>query len=233
MTRVSLEDEREALEKQAALAKARLLTALDALDRRRRDALSPAAHIQRHPYAAVVVSGSAVLMLGSAVALGVYAARRREARLPQERWAALVRMWNHPERAGKPARGSLVAAIGRKVLIGLAGVAVMEPTKRVVKLVVARMLESTAQQLSAQTVNLLTPGAPEILVVARPSEGAYAPIPRETLTRGLAEAPPSPWSTARPRPSRPRPSRPRPTRAAASAASTFLAKRRRRLVSRR
>jgi len=75
-----------------------------------------------------------VAALGAAIGLSIYHLATRRERMRRERWKALHRLWEHPERIARknPPKGSLASDIGRKVITSALAFAALEITKRAV-----------------------------------------------------------------------------------------------------
>jgi hypothetical protein len=91
-------DSRSELEREADVARARLLNTIEQLDQRRHDALDWRLQARRHSGELAVLASALALTIGVPVGVAVYRASTRDARLRKERIRALTRFWEHPER---------------------------------------------------------------------------------------------------------------------------------------
>ena len=126
-----------ALEREANQMRERLLGTLGELDHRRhavRDHPSELVRrklvVYRRPIAMAV--GAVVLGLASVLSWSVYRLATREPRRREERWAALRRIWKHPERVARNSvpEGTLALQVGRKVLLSAIGWIAVDLTKK-------------------------------------------------------------------------------------------------------
>lgn len=124
--------ERERLERQANLARARLVTTIDALDRRAHEAVDVKLQLRRHRTALFVMAGVVLAPLVGAIAFSVYRSATNDRRRRKERVRALERSWRHPERVARYKNSPLAMEIGRKLLVGTITVVAMSIVKRVV-----------------------------------------------------------------------------------------------------
>lgn len=133
-----LEKKREMLERAANRARERLVETLNALDEKRHELTDVKGLAKRevieHKKPILITGGSIVLAIGTIVGVSIYRFATRKERLREERWKALRRYWNHPERLARkdPPKGSLAAELGRKILIGTLTFAALELTKRTI-----------------------------------------------------------------------------------------------------
>src|SRR5205085_2475559 len=115
-----LEKKRELLERAANRTRERLVETLNALDDKRHELtdVKGLVHDQvvEHKKPILITGGSIVLAVSSIVGWSIYRFATRKERLREERWKALRRYWNHPERLARkdPPNGSLAAELGRK-----------------------------------------------------------------------------------------------------------------------
>jgi hypothetical protein len=101
----------------ANVARSRLGAALEALERRRREALDIRLQVSQH---IGLLRVAAVIGVTGILAIAAYrAATASRRRLGPARWRMLRRVWNHPELAAEP-RESLAGKIVRAVLVGAA-----------------------------------------------------------------------------------------------------------------
>jgi len=89
---------RTELEREADVARARLVNTIERLDRRRHDALDWRLQARKHSGELVLVGGAVVATVGVPVAIAIYRASTQTTRLRDERIRALTRFWEHPER---------------------------------------------------------------------------------------------------------------------------------------
>jgi hypothetical protein len=113
--------DREHLEHEADLVRARLLGTIGELDRRRHELLNLKLQLRRHAGDLVSVFGGLLVGAGTTAAVLVIRERRREQRLRKERLRAVARLWEHPERIA--ARRSAVGTALRMVLVALTAMA--------------------------------------------------------------------------------------------------------------
>jgi hypothetical protein len=112
---------REHLEREADRVRARLLGTIGELDRRRHELLDLKLQIRRHAGDLLSILGGLLMGIGSTAAVLVLRERRRERRMRQERFRAVVRLWHHPERIA--AKKSALGAAVRMALVAFAAVA--------------------------------------------------------------------------------------------------------------
>jgi len=112
---------REHLEREADLVRARLLGTIGELDRRRHELFDLRLQIRRHAGDLVSILGGLLVGIGSTAGILVLRERRRERRVRQERFRAVVRLWHHPERIASK-RTALGAAL-RMALVAFAAMA--------------------------------------------------------------------------------------------------------------
>src|SRR4051812_30297631 len=110
---------REQLEHDADLARSRLATILSALNQRRQRVLDWREQAQRHfPELAIVGIGTIIAVAGTAT-FRIIRTRREASHVYRRRWLALGRAWQHPEHVAAYQPRSLLAEVGRRVLVGL------------------------------------------------------------------------------------------------------------------
>jgi hypothetical protein len=102
---VSVSAKRRGLEARADYARARLLTTLAALQRRKQTLLDPAAELRRHPEVAIGVGGGLAVAFGLGVGAVAYRMATRKERARRARWDAWVRLLAHPERSTRKPAG--------------------------------------------------------------------------------------------------------------------------------
>jgi hypothetical protein len=95
---------RAELEREADLARERLLGKLDAIDKRRQELFDFRLQLRRH--ADQIRFGAAAVLTAALMVTGLRAlvVERRRARLPRERARAVERLWKHPERVAQRRR---------------------------------------------------------------------------------------------------------------------------------
>jgi hypothetical protein len=128
---------RENLEREAERVRARLMSTLDVLDRRRHDALDVRAQVQRHVVPVAAVGAGLVLLVGGAIGLSSYRAIDRRRHKSRERVRAFWRIWKNPERTGSYEPRSVLSAALRKALVAAASMVAVELTKRAVRAMAA------------------------------------------------------------------------------------------------
>lgn len=136
-----LEKKRELLERAANRTRERLVETLGALDEKRHELTDGGVkglamrEVEEHKKPLIIGGASIVLAVSTIVGVSVYRLATRKERLREERWKALRRYWNHPERIARknPPKGSLAAELGRKILIGTLTFAALELAKRTMK----------------------------------------------------------------------------------------------------
>ena len=124
---------RENLEREAERVRARLMSTLDVLDRRRHDALDVKAQVQRHMVPVASVAAAIVLLAGGAIGLSIYRATDRRRHKSRERVRAFWRIWKNPERTASYEPRSVLTAALRKALVAAASMVAVELTKRAVR----------------------------------------------------------------------------------------------------
>jgi hypothetical protein len=121
---MSFNGARHELEIRADIARDRLLETIDAIDRRRHDVLDWKLQLREH--VGRIAFGSAALMGGVALAVAVRVLRARlsAAHRRQERFRALTRAWEHPERVAtrqrRPVRAMMLSAASAIALLAVA-----------------------------------------------------------------------------------------------------------------
>jgi hypothetical protein len=134
-----LERRRELLERSANRTREHLIETLSALDHRRHELTDVKGQVRKqvHEHAAPIAigAGAVIAALGTAIGLSIYHLATRKERIRRERWRALQRLWEHPERLARknPPKGTLASDIGRKVVTSAMTFAAIELTKRAVK----------------------------------------------------------------------------------------------------
>jgi hypothetical protein len=111
-------DERERLERQANLVRARLATTLDVLDKRGHEMVDVKLQVRRHVVPLAVVAGTAALVVASGVGWAVYRLVTRDERKRRARRRLPAVVWNHPERIARVQKPPVLAELGRKLLVG-------------------------------------------------------------------------------------------------------------------
>jgi hypothetical protein len=128
------DESRARLELEANRVRSRLMDTLDVIDRRRHDLLDVRLQLRQHTDLLAKGLGGLALLIGGGIALGVYRSRARRQHLREERMRALTRFWQHPDRIAREKRQSMLAEIGRKLLVGVATFTAMQLVKRQVRL---------------------------------------------------------------------------------------------------
>jgi hypothetical protein len=136
-----LEKKRELLERAANRTRERLIDTLASLDHKRHDLTDGGVkgivhrEVEEYKKPIAITAGSIILAVSGIVGWSVYRLATRKQRIREERWKALRRIWNHPERIARkdPPKGSLASELGRKVLVSALTFAALEMTKRGVR----------------------------------------------------------------------------------------------------
>jgi len=134
-----LERRRELLERSANRTREQLIDTLTALDHRRHELTDVKGQVRRqvheHAMPIAIGAGAVIAAVGAALGLSIYHLATRRERLRRERWKALHRLWEHPERIARknPPKGTLASDIGRKVVTSALTFAALELTKRAIK----------------------------------------------------------------------------------------------------
>jgi len=130
---------RELLERSANRTREQLVETLSALDHRRHELTDVKGQVKKqvHEHAAPIAigAGAVIATLGTVIGLSIYHLATRRERVRRERWRALSRIWEHPERLARknPPKGTLASDIGRKVVASAMTFAAIELAKRAVK----------------------------------------------------------------------------------------------------
>jgi hypothetical protein len=126
---------RELLERSANRTRERLVDTLSELDHRRHDVTDVHKQIAEHKKPIVLGGLAIVLAVGTAIGVSIYHLATRRERVRRERWRALHRLWEHPERVArkKVPKGTLASEIGRKVITSALTFVALELTKRTVR----------------------------------------------------------------------------------------------------
>jgi cell division ATPase FtsA len=132
-TEINEEDTRAELEREAERARARLLSTLDVLDRRRHDAFDVKLQVHKHLGAVASVAAGIVVVAGGAVAISAIRASSRRRHKGRARMQAFARMWRNPERAAKYQPRSVMGEVMRKAVIAAAALVAVEVAKRVMR----------------------------------------------------------------------------------------------------
>jgi hypothetical protein len=101
---------RNELEREANDARARLVETIDLLDQRRHEMLDWKLYLRRHSGQLIVATGGLAASVGVAAGVAIYRAERRDQRRREERWRAVIRLWEHPERVAVRQRRPLRTA---------------------------------------------------------------------------------------------------------------------------
>lgn len=153
-----LERKRELLERSANRTRERLIETLSALDDKRHELTDVKGMVKRemreHRTPIAITLGSVLLGVGGIVGWSIYRLATRRERLRGERWKALRRLWNHPERLARkdPPSGSLASEIGRKVLVSALTFAALELTKRTAHRLLPAADESVRTRVVVRTL---------------------------------------------------------------------------------
>ena len=112
--------------------------------------------VEAHWKPLAFAGGLVVTTLGSVLGVSIYWAATRRERLRRERWSALRRLWEHPERIARkePPRGSMAWSIARKVLTATLTYVALEASKRMVRnaLPTARTVELRRNDVVVRTL---------------------------------------------------------------------------------
>ena len=108
---------RSELEYEADQARARLLGTIDALDRRRHELFDWRLQLSKRTGQLALAGGALTFGLACTVGLAVYRARTHDQRVREERWRAIKRSWEHPERDA--IRRRRATAVVRSVLLAI------------------------------------------------------------------------------------------------------------------
>lgn len=152
------DNRRELLERSANRTREQLVETLSALDHRRHELADVKGQVKKqlheHAKPIAITAGLAIAGLGTLIGISIYHLATRRERLRRERWTALRRLWEHPERLARknPPKGTLASDIGRKVITSLLTFAAIELAKRAIK----RALPSGEQQLQRPAVVVRT-----------------------------------------------------------------------------
>jgi hypothetical protein len=161
----SLDEERARLERRASATRARLLGAIDALEKRGHDVIDPRVQLRKHPEMLPVVAASAALVAGVALGASLYAAQSRRQHIAGERLHALARAWEHPERVAPSSRHPVLSLAG-KVALGVAVLMAFERSRKAMTTGLAFALEVVNGDKKAQT-----PAELSGQVLADPAQG--------------------------------------------------------------
>jgi hypothetical protein len=112
------------LEREANVARARLLGAIDALERRRHDIFDWKLQVRTHSTEIALTAGA--IVVGFAVTAGAakYRSTLRREKLRAARWRAIKRSWQHPERVA--VRPRPFAVVVRALVVAFAAFATAE-----------------------------------------------------------------------------------------------------------
>lgn len=130
-----LEKKRAILERSANRTRERLMDTITALAQRRHEITDVKGQLREHAAPIAIAGGAIVIALGTALGLSIYHFATRRERLRKERWTALRRIWNHPERLAQREhpKGSFASEVGRKVAFSVLTYVALELTKRTVR----------------------------------------------------------------------------------------------------
>ena len=127
------QDERERLEREANLVRAKLATTLDVLDRRGHDMVDVKLQVKRHVVPLAVVAGTVALGVVSVFGYAVFRLATRAERKRLERRRIPARVWNHPERVAQVQKRPILVEIGRKLLVSTATLLGMSLIRRAIQ----------------------------------------------------------------------------------------------------
>jgi len=127
------------LEREANRTRERLLDTLSELDNRRHEVTEHPGELIKavaleHLRPIAIATGTLILGVAGLIGWSVYRLATQAQRRREERWRALRRWWNHPERIARraPEEAPLAWQLGRKILLSAVGFAAVELTKRTV-----------------------------------------------------------------------------------------------------
>jgi hypothetical protein len=138
---------RDELAREANQVRTKLLRTVEQLDRRRHEALDLRVQVQRHMRQLALFGG--VILLGTCAAMVLVASRISSAveRRRRNRWRLARGVWTHPERVLRAERRtSILGAILRPLLLGLANLVLVLPARRVVSRLLLRAPAPAAQR---------------------------------------------------------------------------------------
>ena len=96
-----LERRRELLERSANRTREQLIETLTAIDHRRHELTDIKKQVHEHAAPIAIGGGAIVTAIGAALGLSIYHFATRKQRIRRERWKALQRLWEHPERLAR------------------------------------------------------------------------------------------------------------------------------------
>ncbi|HKQ70333.1 MAG TPA: hypothetical protein VJT73_13380 [Polyangiaceae bacterium] len=117
------------LEREADDARARLLGTMGALEQRRHEVLDVKWQLGRHAGSIALVCVSVALGVGVLAGTSSFRARLVKERRRKERWRAVSRLWQHPERVAARQHRPL-RTLARVFLVAAATLAAAETAKR-------------------------------------------------------------------------------------------------------
>jgi hypothetical protein len=123
-------ERRVRLEGEADRLRRRLADTLAAIDRRRHELFNPRQQAAAHKVLAASAGGTLAVALGASVAWGLHRRRTRTQRRRRERWRALGRLWEHPERVAVHSEGSVLSEAGRRIAVGALTFVMLELLRR-------------------------------------------------------------------------------------------------------
>ena len=134
------QDERERLEREANLVRAKLATTLDVLDTRGHELIHRGQEltdvklqVKRHIVPLAAIAGTVAVGFVSIVGWAIYRVATREERKRAERRRLPSRVWNHPERVAQVQKPPVLAEIGRKLLVSTATMVGMTLIRRAIQ----------------------------------------------------------------------------------------------------
>lgn len=128
--------DRDHLEAEANVARARLARTLGALDRRRHELVDVRLQLRRHASAIALAAGVGLSVLGIVIAIDVVRARRRAKRTPRARLELARRAWRRPETLAPAPPFWLTLA--RRVALAALGAVASQLAKREAKALLGR-----------------------------------------------------------------------------------------------
>ena len=136
---------RDELTAEANRVRSNLLRKVEQLDHRRHDAFDIRLQLERHFLQVAILGGAIVVATAAAVALIAHRLTTASERRRRGRWLLARRVWQHPETAMSGPRGSILAELGRSVLLGLASTALTLPAQRTLKRIAAEDRQGTSE----------------------------------------------------------------------------------------
>ena len=147
-------DERERLEREANLVRARLATTLEVLDKRGHDLVDVKLQLRRHAVPIAIVAGTVVLAVASGLGYAIYRVATRTERIRRERRRLASRVWNHPERVAQTQKPPVLLEIGRKLLVGTVALLGMSLIRRAIDVPMSKRPRSAMNGVDAHHIRL-------------------------------------------------------------------------------